>query len=303
MDTYDDITKKHMLTVKEMGILEDEIDISKDELKSISQELGMTEEGWNYVMQEADKKIELAQSHLKYKSYRECILTSEEALLLNPYIKGARGLKAKAFLLLAINEEDDSYLSQAEEQAKITLKKESRDKNALEVLATVSSKRSISLKEHKSNPNRKLILLSGVLLMIVLVGIGSYLFFNQGATNSEIENVEHQLSSAFEKQEALIPKVEALLGSGSTDTEDQIQLAAIKEKLTNTDLSLHDRYALEVELGELLSSIVYRKSNEQESTLLNDLRVLLEGAENRIKTERKNYNDAIVKFNSSTEKL
>ena len=121
MDTYDDITQKHMLSVKEMGILEGEIDITKKELKEISQELGMTDDGWDYVMREAEEKLTLAKSHMQHKSYRECLKTAQEALLLNPYILGARGLQAKSYLLIALNEEDGEFLKKAKKQAEVTL--------------------------------------------------------------------------------------------------------------------------------------------------------------------------------------
>lgn len=305
MDSYDEITQRHMATVKEMGILEGEIDISMNDLKEISTDLGMTEDGWNYVMNEANQKLALAESHFKHKSYRECILASEDALLLNPYIKGARGIKSKAYLLLAINEEDDSYLERAKKQAQLTLNKESQDRNAIEVMATVSSKQSISIKDKKNNPNKKLILILGV-VMVFLLGIVGIYFISNGSesvkSNSKIENIEIQMTSAFEKQEALIPKVEAFLTNDPKDVEDQGKLNDIKTALEN-EMSLKEKYELEISLNEILSSIIYRKSSQEESTVLSDLRVLLEGAENRIKTERKNYNDAITNLNGDFEKL
>lgn len=306
METYDEITQKHMLTVKQMGILEGEIDITKSELKEISQDLGMSDEGWDYVMKEADKKIVLAESHLKHKSYRECISTADDALLLNPYILGARGLKAKAYLLLAINEEDDSYLERAERQAKLTLDKESNDNNAIEVMATVSSKNRLINKDKKANPNKKVFLILGIVI-VALIGFLSVYYIadntESNSSNSQIENVEKQLNSAFEKQNAIIPKVEAILGDSEKDLTDAQKLEELKELLEKENLSIKEKYNLEIELGELLSSVVYRKSNENETQLLNDIRVLLEGAENRIKTERKNYNDAILSTGVKIEKL
>lgn len=294
-----------MLSVKEMGILEGEIDITKEELKEISQELGMTDEGWDYVMREAQKKITLAQSHLKHKSYRECLKSAQEALLLNPYILGARGLQAKAYLLIAINEEDDNFLKKARKQAEVTLEKESTDRNAIEVMGTASVKGQLVNLEKKKNPNKKLAIILGM-IVVGLIGLVGVYFIADGIKNEEgnskIENVEKQLISAFEKQDALVSKVKALLGDNSKDQTDLKKLENILSNLKG-DLSIKDRYDLEVELGETLSEIVYRKSAENDSKTLDDLRVLLEGAENRIKTERKNYNDAILNSGLKIEKL
>ncbi|CAG5086626.1 LemA family protein [Parvicella tangerina] len=305
MDTFDEIIQKHMLSVKQMGILEGEIDISKEELKEISQDLGMTADDWEQVMKEADERLALAQSHMQHKSYRECLKTAQDALLLNPYILGARGLQAKSYLLLAINEEDDSYLDQAKSQAQITLDKEPKDKNALEVMATVSSKTRLSNMDKKKNPNKKLALILGVLIVALIGFVGIYFIAGSSAeeqSNSKLENVEKQLESAFEKQEALVPKVKALLSESDEDQKKRDELDYVLSELDD-DLSLKDRYDLQVQLGGILSEIIYSKSMNTDSKTLDDLRVLLEGAENRIKTERKHYNDAITTNGLKTEKL
>lgn len=303
METYDDITQKHMLTVKEMGILENEIDINYDDLKEISTELGMTEDGWDYVIKLANEKLVLAESHFRMKSYRDCLLACEEAQLLNPFINGARGQKAKAFLLLAIHEEDDSYLEKAETQAKITLDKESNDKNALEVMATLSSKKRLLKKKDVPKTNKSLAILAGV---FVLVAAGVVLYMYGGvsgevtASEEKIELVEKQLESAFGKQEALIPKVEALLKDNKEDNLNREYLNEIKSKLNASDLTIKEKFDLHKDLGSALSKVIYQKSNENESQMLEDLRVLLEGAENRINTERKNYNESISDFNQKS---
>lgn len=305
MDTYDDITKKHMLTVENMGILEGEIDISKQELKEISQELGMTDDGWNYVMQESTERIRLAQSHLKHKSYRQCLKSAQDALLLNPYILGARGLQAKAYLLLAINEEDDSYLGRAKKQAQITLEKEPRDKNALEVIATVSSKTRLSNKEKKKNPNKKLAIILGIIIVALIGFVGVFFIANNAASeesNSQIENIEMQLESGFERLEKVMSGIEGSLSESEKDKEDLKAILSFKSAL-DKDIELKDKYDIEMDLLNLLTSVVYRKNLESDAQLWKDLKVELEGAENRIKTERKNYNDAILNSGLNLEKL
>ncbi len=305
MDTYDDITQKHMLSVKQMGILEGEIDISKEELKEISLELGMTDEGWDYVMREADEKLSLARSHMQHKSYRECLKTAQDALLLNPYINGARGLQAKSYLLLAINEEDDSYLRRAKQQAEVTLDKEPNDKNALEVMSSVSSKTRLANRDKKKNPNKKLAIILGIIVAGLIFFAGVYFIMNDAATEEstgQLENIEKQMESAFETQEALIPKVQAILTDNEKDQSNDLAIKELKVKIQDAS-ELKEQYELHTELGDLLSGIVYRKSNENPSDLLNDLRVLLEEAQTKIKTERKHYNDAIQEGGLKTDKL
>lgn len=303
METYDEITQKHMLTVKEMGILEGEIDIAKEDLKEISQELGMTEEGWDYVMREAQKKITLAQSHLKHKSYRECLKAAQDALLLNPYILGARGIQAKACLLIAINEEDDDFLKKARTQAEVTLAKESTDRNAIEVMGTVSVKGQLVNLDKKKNPNKKLAIILGMIIVALIGVVGVYFIANNAETeqsNSELENIELRIESGFERLEKVMSIVEGRIANVSKGEVDLEQLNKIKDQL-GEDLTLKERYDLEIELLNLLSKIIY--SDYFEIDNINDLRVELEGAENRIKTERKNYNDAILESGLKIEKL
>lgn len=299
MDTYDEIVQKHMASVKGMGILENEIDLDYNDLKEISTDLGMTEDGWSYVMKLADEKLVLAESLFRMKSYRDCILACEEAQLLNPFIKGARGQKAKAFLLLSIHEEDDSYLERAKAQAKVALDKESNDKNALEVLATLSSKERLLKKKDVPKTNKTLAIVA-IVFVIVTAGIVFYMYAGVSGEVSEskekMELVEKQLESAFNKQEALIPKVEGLLKDSKEDQMNRNHLEEIKMELSNSDLTTKERFDLHKELGGVLSTVVYQKSSESETQLLEDLRVLLEGAENRINVEKKKYNESISDY-------
>lgn len=303
MDTFDEITQKHMLSVEQMGILEGEIDISKEELKEISQELGMTDEGWEYVTNEAKERLSLARSHMQHKSYRECLKTAQDALLLDPYILGARGLQAKSYLLLAINEEDDSYLDRAKTQAQVTLDKEPNDKNALEVMSTVSSKTRLANMDKKKNPNKKLAVILGIVVVALIGFVGVYFISNTAAeeeSNSKIENIELQLESGFERLEKVMFIVEGRIAKSEQGQDDYLDLKHIQDQLED-NLSLKEKYDLEIELLNLLSKIIY--SDYFEVNDLNSLRVELEGAETRIKTERKNYNDAITESGLKIEKL
>ena len=175
------------------------------------------------------------------------------------------------------------------------------------MLATLSSKKRLIKKKHVPQTNKSLAILAGV---FVLVAAGIIFYMYGGVTGEvteskeKIELVEKQLESAFSKQEALIPKVEALFLDNKEDQSKKIYLDEIKSKLNESGLTTKEKFDLHQELGEALSSVVYKKSAENESQLLDDLRVLLEGAENRINTERKNYNESISDYNQkSTQHL
>jgi len=303
MENFNDITQKHMAIVKTMGILDDEININQKDLKEISQDLGMTESEWNIVLREAEKRKILAESHFKHKSYRDAIRCADETLLLNPFIKGARGIKAKAYLLLFIHEEDHEFRVMAEKQAKLTLAKESTDRKALEVLSTLNSENRNDKSEGKGRKKNSKAMLASMIGLLIMGGIMFFLFSSNGgdsgnlnANEEKIENIQIDIQSAFEKQEAIISKVKGLLSEGNVvDEKNKKLLEELKSDL-DVDLSLADEYKLQSELTLVLGEIIYGKSAAGESDLLNDLRIALEGAENRIKTKRKQYNKAISDY-------
>jgi hypothetical protein len=301
MNTYTEIIEQHKHVVKEMGVLEQNLDLSPENLKEISFDLGVTPDDWNFILQEAELKFSLAQQHLSRKSFDSAIETGQEALLLNPYLHAARGIVSKGWLLRALNENDDSLLENAEKQAELTLEKAPQNNAALEVLATVSSKKRVTKKDAIQITNKKLFL--GLAAALLIGGIAVIIYTSSFAnevsseTKSKVEMVEKQLESAFEKQEALIPKVKIVLKGKHDEPQIVNKLNEIEQQIAK-DISVNERYQLNEELNKLLSTVIYDASNTSDSKLLEDMRVLLEGAENRLKTERKNYNEAVQQYNA-----
>ncbi|MFT5600579.1 MAG: hypothetical protein ACI9N1_000814, partial [Flavobacteriales bacterium] len=112
------------------------------------------------------------------------------------------------------------------------------------------------------------------------------------------ENLEKELISAFEMQEGLIPKVQGLLKEGNvSDEEKKKTISRIKKSLDN-DPGLTTEYALQLELTNVLSAIIYAENSGADTKMLEDLRTTLDGAENRIRTKRKQYNKAISDYKS-----
>jgi hypothetical protein len=300
METFNEITTKHMATVKGMGILEEDININQNDLKEIAQDLGMTDQGWEMVLQHAKDTLNLAESHFRHKSYRECIQKADDTLLLDPFIKGARGIKAKAYLLLFIHEEDEEYGVMARKQAEVTLAKESNDRNALEVLSTLSSKQRVKKSNRKERNWAKLAI--PAIGMVITIVVFSTMFNGASSqvdnASEKIENLEKELISAFEMQEGLIPKVQGLLKEGNvSDEEKKKTISRIKKSLDN-DPGLTTEYALQLELTNVLSAIIYAENSGADTKMLEDLRTTLDGAENRIRTKRKQYNKAISDYKS-----
>jgi len=270
MNTYTEIIEQHKHVVKEMGVLEQNLDLSPENLKEISFDLGVTPDDWNFILQEAELKFSLAQQHLSRKSFDSAIETGQEALLLNPYLHAARGIVSKGWLLRALNENDDSLLENAEKQAELTLEKAPQNNAALEVLATVSSKKRVTKKDAIQITNKKLFL--GLAAALLIGGIAVIIYTSSFAnevsseTKSKVEMVEKQLESAFEKQEALIPKVKIVLKGKHDEPQIVNKLNEIEQQIAK-DISVNERYQLNEELNKLLSTVIYDASNTSDSKL------------------------------------
>ncbi|MFT5601026.1 MAG: hypothetical protein ACI9N1_001264 [Flavobacteriales bacterium] len=298
METFNEITTKHMATVKGMGILEEDININQNDLKEIAQDLGMTDQGWEMVLQHAKDTLNLAESHFRHKSYRECIQKADDTLLLDPFIKGARGIKAKAYLLLFIHEEDEEYGVMARKQAEVTLAKESNDRNALEVLSTLSSKQRVKKSNRKERNWAKLAI--PAIGMVITIVVFSTMF--NGASSQvdalaeEIENIELQIRSSFQMQEDLISTASDLLKFRNVADEDKKKKLQELEKTLEKDLSLQKEILVQLELGKILYEIIYRENPGSKQEELENYRIKLDGAENRIRTKRKKYNNAVSEY-------
>jgi hypothetical protein len=298
METFNEITTKHMATVKGMGILEEDININQNDLKEIAQDLGMTDQGWEMVLQHAKDTLKLAESHFRHKSYRECIQKADDTLLLDPFIKGARGIKAKAYLLLFIHEEDEEYGVMARKQAEVTLAKESNDRNALEVLSTLSSKQRVKKSNRKERNWAKLAI--PAIGMVITIVVFSTMF--NGASSQvdalaeEIENIELQIRSSFQMQEDLISTASDLLKFRNVADEDKKKKLQELEKTLEKDLSLQKEILVQLELGKILYEIIYRENPGSKQEELENYRIKLDGAENRIRTKRKKYNNAVSEY-------
>jgi hypothetical protein len=306
MNEFAEIEEKFKMMVRELGALQDGLAITIEQLKEIASDLGVTQRAWEYFQQKALDHIPLIQQQFDHKNYRETITAAEQVLLLNPFLTGVRGWIAKALLMLGLTEDETIFFPQARQAANKTLQIEPSDKLAMEVLQTLNSKNSIQLKSD-SHTKRNLLLVGGVMGVFALV-LGLVLFSNSPSgeitlAEQNMAAAEMQLYSAFEKQEALEPKISGLL-TPTTNEQDNIDAKKLTElmQLLSQSEGLKERYELNLKLTALLSSVIYRKSVEQPSPVLDDLRVLLEGAENRIKVERKNYNDAITAYNLVAEK-
>lgn len=150
--------------------------------------------------------------------------------------------------------------------------------------------------------NKKVLIVVGVLLVLVLWVVGKYNFFvNQNeAINGQWAQVENQLQRRFD----LIPNLQATI-KGNTKQEKEVfgMIAEARSHYagaTNTDAKAKAASEVESSISRLLV-IAENYPTLQSSEAFRGLMVELEGTENRISVERMKYNDLVKTLNASVK--
>jgi LemA protein len=152
--------------------------------------------------------------------------------------------------------------------------------------------------------NKKVLIVVAVVALVVLWAVGKYNSFvsqNEAITNQWAQ-VENQLQRRFD----LIPNVVATVKGVAKQEQDVF--GAIAEARTKyagaqtADAKAQAAGQLESSLSRLLV-IAENYPTLQSSQAYRDLIVSLEGTENRISVERKNYNDLVKNLNTSVKRF
>jgi LemA protein len=134
--------------------------------------------------------------------------------------------------------------------------------------------------------------------------------------DQNVENKLGQLDAAYQRRNDLIPNLVKIVEASASfekDTLTQIieaRAAASQVRLTTDDLSSPEKVAKFQEAQANVQSALSRllvtveKYPDLKSTqAFRDLMIQLEGTENRINTERGNYNDAVTAYNTTILKM
>lgn len=166
---------------------------------------------------------------------------------------------------------------------------------------------------------RKTIIVIGVIVVIAAILILPLMGIYNGLVSSE-ENVNKKwadVQGAYQRRADLIPNLVNTV-KGYADFEQQTLIKVIEERANATrpqlnldptkldDASLAQYQKAQDELGQSLSRLLvvveqYPDLKANQNFL--DLQTQLEGTENRINVERRNFNESVQQFNTKLRKF
>ena len=148
------------------------------------------------------------------------------------------------------------------------------------------------------------IIILAIVAIVAIYLIGTYNSFvgMKQTVDSKWAQVENQLQRRFD----LVPNlVETVKGLTKQEQEVFGQIADARTRYAGAQTQSDKVTAanqFESSLGRLLV-ITENYPNLQSSQLFSDLMVQLEGTENRIAVERKNYNDTVQKYDTTLQRV
>ena len=307
MDAFDEKIKKHLEKVAEAQLNAEDGALTLSDLKELNMSLGVSEEEWDKLMKKAQECIVLAKNHLQYKNYKDAIDSADQALALNPFIKEGTAVKAKASLMLWLEIGSEGHRLNAENFAQEALKDDPGNVMALQVLQTLRAQGRNEVKDSQVN-KKSLFVIAGFVVM-VLVGAGFFMMSLDsvgGNTKNRLIDAEENVNSAYaqlqnvyQRKTDLVPQLlELFIDQPGTETN---RINELQNEL-KSELSVEEREAKQSELSELLNKLTKEGNFSGDDHALETLMIQLEGAENRISVERKNYNSAVKEYNLLVKK-
>ncbi len=273
--------------------------LTLDELKELAEGMGVSEREWNELMIKAEQALNLAIGHLKVENYTDAIETAEEATSINPYIKDGNAVLAQCYYKLALVDKNDELLTKAAHYARMELKNDPLDSTALNVLSAVEAIQ----KEGKFSKKtiRTVAYVIGALLLIFIVlymctstvSKQEIQTISSGTADQQMLRLKRNVSateaayiSAIERRNDIALELIGQIDDRSTRNE---------LKASITDYNFDEIRSSEQRFRLALSDVI------SEMEISEEMKVRLQGGENRINSERSRYQAAVSSYNSTLE--
>ncbi|MBK9193080.1 MAG: LemA family protein [Crocinitomicaceae bacterium] len=324
MENYEDKLAAQVKAIVEAGEVDNSIGerpLTLDELKELAISMGLNEEQWQALLVKAQKHLKLADDHLKARNYKDAISEGEAAVAINPYLVNCNAILAKAYMMMWLENHLPETREKAEYYAKKELVVDPRDQQAIMVLSTINKKASV-LEQDNNSRKKNLYIIGGVVLLVILL-----IFFlvsrsssaeasaqeqektnEYNRTKDQLIEAEEDVNSklnlvqiAIDQRNSMIPELFSALQT--SPPEMAVLDSTIKElqsQIANSEgeAKFELENSLDAKIGEA-RKIVEQNGNSQ---AVEKLLVQIEGSENRIAFEKKNYNDAVKNYNILVKK-
>lgn len=273
--------------------------LTLEELKELDLSMGMTDREWDAMMQGAEDSLQMAHNHLRKGNAAEAAAAAESSVAVNPYLAPAYLVLAKAYLQIWQSDGDAAMLSRAELNARECLRLDTNNNEAYSALAQCSSANAAA-RDGKSKQRLMLALAAAAVLALVLM------FWARSCSTSSqshqellqqeelLQSAEAQLSNTITRRNSLISDLlhhASKPGSKALKADVENLLSQSSGKETGSE----QYYASMAQLSVKLAQISRYVDTSDKAAMLYIIQ--MEGAENRIATEKKRYNDAVARYN------
>ena len=296
--------------------------LTLSEMKELAISMGMTEEQWKNLQAQAIEHLKAADDHLKARNFTESIAEAEKATAINPYIKNGNAVLARSYMMLWLQTHEDEHRDKAEYHARQELKVDPRDQIAVNVLSTIEKKRRIL--QSDSNSRKRIfmvigaIVLIGIVLFVIMSNMSSSTDQNSNQVQINDANYDHVKDQLIEAEEDvlskwdlvqvaidqrnnMIPDLFAAISISTKDTEAlQETINELQNKIKNAQGE--EKFKLENDLNAKIQELKEIARENGDADNIKTLMVQIEGSENRIAYEKKNYNEAVKNYNILVKK-
>ena len=272
--------------------------LTLEELKELALSMGLSESEWNQLLIKAEQSLNQAVAHLKVQNYTDAIRCAEEATSINPYIKDGNAILAQAYLKLALVDQNEELFVKAENYARMELRNDPLDGTALNVLSASEAQKQ---EGRTSKRTLKLVaVVGGGLLAVFLI-----LFMCNRQTEAprvENQHTETQSDDPEAQLAALEREATRLFAVYKNAIERRNQLATELSAAIQSD-------HLKSAVRKAITNYDWDAINSSEQTFLlawgeakaagyftEDDLVRMEGAFNRIATEKKRYREQASEY-------
>lgn len=315
MDYREEQLSAQIKAIVEAGEMDDTIPeraLTLDELKELAVSMGITEEQWQALLIKAQKHLRLADDHLKAKNYKDAISEGEQAIAINPYLSNCNAILAKAYFTMWLADN----LAETRERATYFAKKElvvdPRDQQAIMILSAINKKTEVLEKDDKSR--KKVLIIIGVSLvaLILLIFLLTSLSSHQQEKNdqTELTSIKNELiiaeedvaskfdlvQVAIDQRNNMVPDLFKAIQTPSSEVSAlDSTIKSIQNQISST--SGDERMQLETTLDLKITEAKNLVQQYGDASAVEKLLVQIEGSENRIAFEKKNYNSAVKNYN------
>lgn len=271
------------------------------ELKELAESMGVSEREWGELMIKAEQSLNAALGHLKVENYTDAIHMAEEATAINPYIKDGNAILAQCYYKLALVDKNDELFLKAEQYARMELKNDPLDSVALNVLSAVEAIQ----KEGKFSGKmiRNVAYVAGALVLVFVL-----LFMCTRSVNESSSSNESSVSGGGENElTALKTDVKTTESTylSSIERRNDIALEIVAQIEDRSARNEFKASIIEYNFDEITQSEqrfrLALSEATQTTTLSDEMKVRLQGGENRINAEKRRYLAAVSSYNSTLE--